>query len=545
MKRRIYLCRKAAWERDDPEETFSIDSANSIANAPMFQPPPPPPPRVITYKTLRDNGAELFLGDRISEPQIAWDWIEETARVLEDLNVPTGSNPTKNQGQQQGRAPARTYAMKARAEENPDVIQGMFSLFDIVMYVLIDPGSMLPYICVPMPDKADVMKENLEQPILVSNLLGHSMRLDHVYQDCPLIVEGHQFSANLVELPYKEFDIILGMDWLTKYRAVIDCRQRTIQLKSGEGKSIEVKEKLTPKSTEFISYIHARRLIRMKCEAYLCNVRDTRKETPELKDIPTVCGFPDVFPDELPGIPSSREDECISVSNVIDKLPPSWKDYKRELKHNKDDLSLVQLGTHLRIEESVRARESNKSKDVAGPSRVNMVDDGGSKGKHKSGKRKKNKPDKNTVNKKQKVACWTCGKPGHFKKDCRVGKGKQEAGPSGSKDPNMQQGQNFENIDNSVQNYVSLISEAFYMQDDDVAWWVDSGATSHVCKAQRWFTSLRPIEDGLTLRMGNVSTKPIKGIGTARVDSYPWPHIEDRQLSIRPGVKDSKAFWLL
>ncbi|VFQ90794.1 unnamed protein product [Cuscuta campestris] len=47
----------------------------------------------ITYKTLRDNGAELFLGDRIGEPQIAWDWIEQTARVLEDLNVPMDNYP--------------------------------------------------------------------------------------------------------------------------------------------------------------------------------------------------------------------------------------------------------------------------------------------------------------------------------------------------------------------------------------------------------------------------------------------------------------------
>ncbi|VFQ79174.1 unnamed protein product [Cuscuta campestris] len=64
-----------------------------IANAPMFQPPPPPPPRVVTYKTLRDKGAEIFLGDRIAEPQVAWDWIEQTARVLEDLNVPIGNYP--------------------------------------------------------------------------------------------------------------------------------------------------------------------------------------------------------------------------------------------------------------------------------------------------------------------------------------------------------------------------------------------------------------------------------------------------------------------
>ncbi|VFQ63974.1 unnamed protein product, partial [Cuscuta campestris] len=98
-----------------------------------------------------------------------------SARPAPSQRSTARSNPAKNQSQQQGRAPARTYAMKARAEENPDVIQGMFSLFDSVMHVLIDPGSTLSYICVPIPDKADIMKEQLEQPILVSNPLGHSM----------------------------------------------------------------------------------------------------------------------------------------------------------------------------------------------------------------------------------------------------------------------------------------------------------------------------------------------------------------------------------
>ncbi|GKG15651.1 hypothetical protein Tco_0357974, partial [Tanacetum coccineum] len=50
-------------------------------------------------------------------------------------------------------------------------------------------------------------------------------------------------------------------------------------------------------------------------------------------------------------------DESISVSSIIDKFPPSWKDFKYTLKHGKDDLSLVQLGSHLRIEESLRAQD--------------------------------------------------------------------------------------------------------------------------------------------------------------------------------------------
>ncbi|GJY34721.1 hypothetical protein Tco_0419190 [Tanacetum coccineum] len=81
-----------------------------------------------------------------------------------------------------------------------------------------------------------------------------------------------------------------------------------------------------------------------------------------------------------------KMDESISVSSIIDKLPPSWKDFKHTLKHGKDDLSLVQLGSHLRIEESLRAQDSDKGKgkEVAGPS-VNMAE----KGKNKNNKQNK------------------------------------------------------------------------------------------------------------------------------------------------------------
>ncbi|GJX90982.1 zinc finger, CCHC-type containing protein [Tanacetum coccineum] len=83
-----------------------------------------------------------------------------------------------------------------------------------------------------------------------------------------------------------------------------------------------------------------------------------------------------------------KMDESISVSRVIDKLPPSWKDFKHTLKHGKDYLSLVQLGSHLRIEESLRAQDSDKGKgkEVAGPS-IKMTEEG--KNKNKQNKVKK------------------------------------------------------------------------------------------------------------------------------------------------------------
>ncbi|GKE69318.1 hypothetical protein Tco_1527390, partial [Tanacetum coccineum] len=69
-------------------------------------------------------------------------------------------------------------------------------------------------------------------------------------------------------------------------------------------------------------------------------------------------------------------DEAIQVSCIIDKLPPSWKDFKHTLKHKKEELTLVELGSHLRIEESLTVQDSDKPKrnNVASPSVVNRVE---------------------------------------------------------------------------------------------------------------------------------------------------------------------------
>ncbi|GJX61515.1 zinc finger, CCHC-type containing protein [Tanacetum coccineum] len=82
-------------------------------------------------------------------------------------------------------------------------------------------------------------------------------------------------------------------------------------------------------------------------------------------------------------------------SSIIDKLPPSWKDFKHTLKHIKDGLSLVQLGIHFRIKETLRAEESGKGKgkEIAGSYLVNMIEDGKNKNNNKNNNAKKRKND--------------------------------------------------------------------------------------------------------------------------------------------------------
>ncbi|GJX52490.1 zinc finger, CCHC-type containing protein [Tanacetum coccineum] len=115
-------------------------------------------------------------------------------------------------------------------------------------------------------------------------------------------------------------------------------------------------------------------------------------------------------------------DEAIQVSCIIDKLPPSWKDFKHTLKHLKEELTLVELGSHLRIEKSLRVQDSDKPKgnNVAGPLVVNMVEhNNSSRYNDNKGKRKHHDNTKADPNKKAKPTCWKYGKTGHIKRDCK------------------------------------------------------------------------------------------------------------------------------
>ncbi|KAK2996188.1 hypothetical protein RJ639_029544 [Escallonia herrerae] len=63
-------------------------------------------------------------------------------------------------------------------------------------------------------------------------------------------------------------------------------------------------------------------------------------------------------------------DEFIMITSIIDKLPPSWKNFRNSLKHRKEDINLDELGTHLRIEENLCKEEKSKSEDCLYPAHL-------------------------------------------------------------------------------------------------------------------------------------------------------------------------------
>nr|GEW82785.1 zinc finger, CCHC-type [Tanacetum cinerariifolium] len=163
-------------------------------------------------------------------------------------------------------------------------------------------------------------------------------------------------------------------------------------------------------------------------------------------------------------------DESIQVASIIDKLPSTWKDVKKNLKHRKDDLSLKDLGKHLLIEEQYHLK--NKTNDDT--STVHVVEEKGESSKAGGKKRKYDDKDKKKSKKNKKDVIWyNCKKPGHFKRQCCALKKKQDGGNDNK------------NKDN---NFVAMISEAFSL-----------------------FKTYEPSDS--MLYMGNHSTVQVKGKG--------------------------------
>ena len=235
---------------------------------------------------------------------------------------------TQTLGRQDGRAPARAYAMKAVEDtDTSDVIAGNFQIFDTTVHALIDPGSTHSYICTDIPNLGKLPRSETEYDILVTNPLGHSVIVNRVYRDCLIKIREYQFLGDLIELSFREFDVILGMDWLSRHQEIVDCRMKRVTLRTPDEDEVTFIDERSNHLFNVISTATVRTMVQKGCEAYLAYVIDMVKPRPSVFDIPTVSDFPDMFSEELPGLPPHREIE-FAIDVVPGATPASITPYR-------------------------------------------------------------------------------------------------------------------------------------------------------------------------------------------------------------------------
>jgi hypothetical protein len=177
------------------------------------------------------------------------------------------------------------------AQESPDVVIGMFLVNDTSAVVLFDSGASYSFI-----STAYVGKHNLPLAMLRCQMIVCSPGGDMpARQLCPKVnlkIKGVDFVANLIVLELKGIDVILGMDWLSKHKVLIDCAKKSVKLTTLEGKEME-----------FVT----EPVVTTKGVANRANVNQL--DASQGSEVPVVNEFPNFFPEELPGIPPDRDIE--------------------------------------------------------------------------------------------------------------------------------------------------------------------------------------------------------------------------------------------
>ncbi|XP_020080383.1 uncharacterized protein LOC109704062 [Ananas comosus] len=140
-----------------------------------------------------------------------------------------------------------------------------------------------------------------------------------------------------------EFDVILGVNWLSKYYASIDCDSRVITFREPGQEEFEYRACKGACFAATISTVREKKMIKGGCKAYLATIVDPQREYPELGNIRVVCEYPDVFPAELSGLPPDWEDEFV-IDLIPSATPVSKAPYRmasvelKELKAQLQDL---------------------------------------------------------------------------------------------------------------------------------------------------------------------------------------------------------------
>ncbi|XP_074299882.1 uncharacterized protein LOC141631060 [Silene latifolia] len=136
---------------------------------------------------------------------------------------------------------------------------------------------------------------------------GELVSCSKLYRDVSMVVGEIDLPVNLLEFPMDRFEVIVRMDWLGKHDAKIDCRQKRVSLKGPKGVKVSYREFIVKPKVKLIVVMTLKSCLRKKCPIIISHVRDMCVEEPSATDKPVVGEFGDVFPDEIPGLPTKKD----------------------------------------------------------------------------------------------------------------------------------------------------------------------------------------------------------------------------------------------
>ncbi|XP_016748195.1 uncharacterized protein [Gossypium hirsutum] len=218
--------------------------------------------------------------------------------------------PDRGAGHTEARQLALVYVARCRENEDTlDVITDTFFIHNVLYNALTEVRSTHSYIACFVAKILGFMTENIMSEIIVLSSLGQYVWINKMFKDVPLEIQGVIFLTDLMELPFREFDLILGLDWLVKHRVSLDCATKWVVLRIEADEEVVVIGERRNYLSNVISALSAKKLVCKGCEVFLAYVSVSDVGDSSVKDMRTVKDFLDIFLKELLGLPTKREVE--------------------------------------------------------------------------------------------------------------------------------------------------------------------------------------------------------------------------------------------
>ncbi|GJR96985.1 putative reverse transcriptase domain-containing protein [Tanacetum coccineum] len=238
-----------------------------------------------------------------------------------------------NRGNQRGNdnAPAKVYVV-GNAGTNPDsnVVTGTFLLNDRYASILFDTGADRSFVSTTFSSIIDITPTTLDHCYDVELADGKIIGINTIIRGCTLNLLNHPFNINLMPVELGSFDVIVGMDWLAKYHAVIDCAEKIVRIPWGNETLIvhgDGSNQGNGTRLNIISCTKTHKYLLKGHHVFLANITaketEDRSEKRRLDDVTkSVREFPDTSTESI----SSYRNERIVWSNAKNYPTRAYKD---------------------------------------------------------------------------------------------------------------------------------------------------------------------------------------------------------------------------
>ncbi|GKA56087.1 putative reverse transcriptase domain-containing protein, partial [Tanacetum coccineum] len=227
------------------------------------------------------------------------------------------------------------YAIKDDELKGPNMVTSMFLLNNRYAFVLFDSGLDRSFVDTRFSSMLDIdlVKPGASYEVELAD--GRVVSTNTVLKGCTLNLVNHVFEINLMPIELGTFDVI-GMDWLVKHDAVIVFGEKVVHIPYGN-KMLVVESDKGMSRLKVISCIKARKYVEQGCYLFLAHVTENKSKEKRLKDVPIIHDFPEVFLEELSGLPPLRQVE-FRIDLVPEAVPIACAPYRLAPSEMREDL---------------------------------------------------------------------------------------------------------------------------------------------------------------------------------------------------------------